>query len=98
MAYDVFFDNIGVLSVPPQFSNTVNLTRANNNSGFLANGGISPAFGLKGSTPAAVRTVTSAYITDPKPPYSINYNLSAEHVFAKDYALEVGYLGTKGVI
>lgn len=38
MAYDVFFDNIGVLSVPPQFSNTVDLTHANNSPGFLANG------------------------------------------------------------
>lgn len=62
MAYDVFFDNSGVLSVPPQFSDTVDLTHANNNPGFLANGGISEAFGLNGSTPAALRAATSAYI------------------------------------
>ena len=97
MAYDVLFDNIGVLSVPPQFSNTVDLTHANNNPGFLANGGISQAFGLTGSTPAALRAATSAFIPDQKLPYSINYNLSVQHVFAKDYTLEVGYLGTKGV-
>jgi hypothetical protein len=59
MAYDVFFDNIGVLSVPPQFSNTVDLTHANDSPGFLANGGISPAFGLAGSTPAQLRAATS---------------------------------------
>ena len=97
MAYDVFFDNIGVLSVPPQFSNTVDLTHANNNPGFLANGGISPAFGLAGNTPAQLRAATSAYIPDQKLPYSINYNLTVEHVFAKDYTLDVGYIGTKGV-
>ena len=97
MAYDVFFDNIGVLSVPPQFSNTVDLTHANNNPGFLANGGISQAFGLNGNTPAALRAATSAYIPDQKLPYSINYNLSIQHVFAQGYTLEVGYLGTKGV-
>jgi hypothetical protein len=97
MAYDVFFDNIGVLSVPPQFSNTVDLTHANNNPAFLANGGISQAFGLSGSTPAALRAATSAFIPDQKLPYSINYNLSVQHVFAKDYTLEVGYIGTKGV-
>ncbi len=97
MAYDVFFDNIGVLSVPPQFSNTVDLTHANSNPGFLASGGISPAFGLTGSTPAALRAATSSFIPDQKLPYSINYNLSVEHVFARDYTLEVGYLGTKGV-
>jgi hypothetical protein len=97
MAYDVFFDNIGILSVPPQFSNTVDLTHANNNPGFLAGGGISQAFGLNGSTPAALRAATSAYIPDHKLPYSINYNLSVEHIFAKGYTLDVGYLGTKGV-
>jgi hypothetical protein len=59
MAYDVFFDNVGVLSVPPQFSNTVDLTHANDNPGFLANGGISPAFGLAGGTPAQLRAATS---------------------------------------
>ena len=97
MAYDVFFDNIGVLSVPPQFSSTVDLTHANNNSGFLANGGISPAYGLAGITPAQLRAATSAYIPDQKLPYSINYNLTVEHVFAKDYTVDVGYIGTKGV-
>jgi hypothetical protein len=97
MAYDVFFDNIGILSVPPQFSNTVDLTHANDNPGFLANGGISPAFGLTGNTPAQLRAATSAFIPDQKLPYSINYNLTVEHVFAKDYTLDVGYIGTKGV-
>ena len=97
MAYDVFFDNVGVLSVPPQFSNTVDLTHANNNPGFLANGGISPAFGLAGNTPAQLRAATSTFIPDQKLPYSINYNLTVEHVFAKDYTLDVGYIGTKGV-
>ena len=97
MAYDVFFDNIGVLSVPPQFSNTVDLTHANDNPGFLANGGISPAFGLAGSTPAQLRAATSTFTPDQKLPYSINYNLSVEHVFARDYTLSVGYIGTKGV-
>jgi hypothetical protein len=38
-----------------------------------------------------------AFIPDQKLPYSINYNLTVEHVFAKDYTLDVGYIGTKGV-
>jgi hypothetical protein len=97
MAYDGFFDNIGVLSVPPQFSNTVDLTHANDNPGFLANGGISPAFGLAGTTPAQLRAATSSYIPDQKLPYAINYNLTVQHVFAKDYTVDVGYIGTKGV-
>ena len=97
LAYDVLFDNIGVLSVPPQFSNTVDLTHANSNPGFLAQGGISPSFGLAGSSPAQLRAATSAYIPNQTLPYSINYNLTVEHVFRNDYTLEVGYVGTKGV-
>jgi hypothetical protein len=97
LAYDVLFDNIGVLSVPPQFSNTVDLTHANSTPGFLAQGGISPSFGLAGSSPAQLRAATSAYIPNQTLPYSINYNLTAEHVFRNDYTLQVGYVGTKGV-
>ena len=44
-----------------------------------------------------MRAATSAFIPDQKLPYSINYNLTVEHVFAKDYTLDVGYIGTKGV-
>ena len=66
-------------------------------AGFLANGGISPAFGLAGTTPAQLRAATSSYIPDQKLPYAINYNLTVQHVFAKDYTLDVGYIGTKGV-
>jgi hypothetical protein len=97
MAYDVIFDNVGVLSVPPQFSTTVDLTHANSNPGFLAQGGISPSFGLAGTSPAQLRAATSAYIPNQTLPYSINYNLTVEHVFRNDYTLDAGYIGTKGV-
>ena len=97
MAYDVIFDNVGVLSVPPQFSTTVDLTHANSNPGFLAQGGIGPSFGLAGTSPAQLRAATAAYIPNQTLPYSVNYNLTVEHVFRNDYTLDAGYIGTKGV-
>jgi len=39
MAYDVLFDNIGILSLPPQLSTSVDVT-GNPGTGFLAGGGI----------------------------------------------------------
>jgi hypothetical protein len=42
--------------------------------------------------PATVLTVQSGMV----PPYSQNWNLSLERVLAKDYLLDVRYVGTKG--
>ena len=41
LAYDVLYDNIGILAVPPQVGTTVDIT-GNGAANFLANGGISP--------------------------------------------------------
>ncbi len=43
-------------------------------------------------SPATVLTVQSGMV----PPYSQNWNLSVERVIAKDYLLDVRYVGTKG--
>ena len=40
---------------------------------------------------------TAAYIPDQKLPYSIQWNLGIQHVFAKDYTFEARYLGTRGM-
>ena len=96
MAYDVIFDNVGLNAVPPQFATTVNRTLGVGNN-FLANGGITQAEGLTSSTAAAARAASSAYLPDQLLPYSINYSFEVQHVFAKDYTLNVRYLGTRGV-
>lgn len=97
-AYDVLYDNIGILAVPPQLGTTVDVTGAGTPN-FLANGGILPtAQGAANCTDAAsCREATSAYIPDQKLPYSIQWNLGVQHVFANNYTLEVRYLGTRGV-
>jgi hypothetical protein len=96
MAYDVLFDNIGLNTVPPEFATTVDVTNQNLPN-FLANGGITQSQGLSSLTPAAARRATSSYIPDQLLPYSVNWNFGVQHIFARDYTLEVRYVGTQGV-
>jgi hypothetical protein len=65
---------------------------------FLANGGIPPNV-LPGATtdPAAARAATSAFIPDQQVPYSISWSLTYQREFHKNYALELRYLGSRGV-
>jgi hypothetical protein len=101
MAYDVIFDNVGSTAYPPQLSTTVD---ANNYTKlfvapFLANGGIFPGSVASGGnlSQADARAGTSSYIYDQKLPYSIQWNVGIQHVFAKDYTFEARYLGSRGV-
>jgi hypothetical protein len=95
MSYDVIFDNLGLNAVPPQFSTLISLDPGGSN--FLKNGGISPSQSVAPLTPADARASTAYYIPDQTLPYALNWNLGVQHVFAKDYTLEVRYLGTRGV-
>jgi hypothetical protein len=97
IAYDQIFDNVGTTTRPPQATSTVDLTNANNNTGFLAAGGISPNAVAPALTPAAARAATSGYLPDQKLGYAINWNFGVQQVFAKDYTAEVRYLGNRGV-
>jgi hypothetical protein len=97
MAYDVIFDNVGLNAVPPEFSTTVNVPTLGVGTNFLQNGGITQSQGLTSLTPAAARKATSAYLPDQLLSYSVNYSFEVQHVFAKDYTLNVRYLGTRGV-
>ncbi|MDE3195190.1 MAG: TonB-dependent receptor [Acidobacteriota bacterium] len=96
MAYDVIYDNIGILDLPPQFSTTVDVTGAGTPN-FLASGGIAETAQGTALSAADLRAATSAFIPDQKLPYSIQWNLGVQHVFARDYTLDVRYLGTRGV-
>ena len=93
MAYDQWFDNIGIQARPPQATSVVILT-GKPGTGFLANGAIPNTAGST-LTPAAARASTSYYL-DPlqRLPYAITYNIGAEHSFGKDYTLGARYVGT----
>ena len=111
MAYDVHYDNIGILSLPPQLSVTENVNPTLTTQNFLADGGLPPGKG--GVTnynlanpdcagfPTAVacqQAFTSTYYpSNVKDPKSINYTLGVQHTFWNDYTAEVRYVGTRGI-
>ncbi|MFN7925678.1 MAG: TonB-dependent receptor [Bryobacteraceae bacterium] len=98
MAYDQAYQNLGILSLPPQFFTTSNVDLTSGATGFLANGGLTaPSASGTALSAADARSLTSAFVPDQKRPYSINWTVGVRKVFARDYAVEVRYLGTRGV-
>jgi hypothetical protein len=96
IAYDQTFNNIGSAIRPPQATSQITLT-ANSNTGFLASGGI-PSTSLPATpTLAQLRTATTGWAPDQKLGYAINWNFGIQHSFAKDYVVDIRYLGTRGV-
>lgn len=95
LAYDYIFDNLYILALPPQANQTIDADPYVPN--FLANGGIRDIPQASNPTPAELRAVTSAYIPDQEVPYSITYTASFQRQFAKNYSVEVRYLGTRGI-
>jgi hypothetical protein len=96
MAYDQVFDNVGTNARPPQATSTVDAP-VTEIPGFLANGGIKPNASQTTLTPAAARAATSSYLGNQKNGYAINWSMSVQHVFARDYTLEARYVGNRGV-
>src|SRR5579862_7323862 len=90
IAYDQIFDNVGTNATPPQASATVNADpNAYPNGGFLASGAISANSVPASLSPAQARAASSSYLPDQKVGYAINWNIGIQHVFHKDYTLEV---------
>jgi hypothetical protein len=108
VATDVIFDNLGRAYRPPQLSPlcdvTISVQTASchfSTTAFLANGGLPGNNGagyLTYATPTAARNATGYFLPQNAVlPYSENYNLGIQHVFARKYTLEVRYVGTRGL-
>ena len=110
IAYDVLFDNLGLLSFPPQYSSTnsvgdgnINYTgKINPNPGdpnFLTNGGLPPGNGglATFTSIAAQRAATAAFVPNQVTPYAESYSLQIERSFASSYTASVQYIGTRGI-
>ena len=97
MAYDYIFDNLYILSLPPQAQQTIDQTGPPYAPNYLANGGIPNVLLPTGNDPAAARAATSSFIDDQEVPYSLTWTGSFQRQFAKDYSIEVRYLGTRGI-
>jgi len=93
--YDQLFDNLGILSMPPQLQVTVDTTPLT--GAFLAGGAIPNSASAGPLSPADARMLTGGYIPDQKLPKSIQWNFGIQHVFASNYTFEARYLGTRGV-
>ncbi len=99
LAYDVLYDNIGILAVPPQIGATHDVDLATQTAGFLAGGGLKGGgTGITILDEPTARFQTSNWIPPQvKFPYSINWNFGVQHSFGKDFTAEIRYVGTRGV-
>lgn len=100
MAYDQVYQNLGILSLPPQFVTTIDRSPADGDQhGFLAAGGIrnpNPGGGANLS-PEDARLQTASYVPNQQRPYSVNWTIGIQQVVARDYTIEIRYLGNRGV-
>jgi Carboxypeptidase regulatory-like domain len=97
MGYDVLYDNIGILSLPPEFGSTVDVDLTTQTPNFLANGGIKPGgTGLTTFATAAdaIAATSNHVVENIKLPVAIQWTLGVQHSFAKAYTVEVRYVGT----
>jgi hypothetical protein len=98
-SYDMLFDNLGLLTLPPQASTTVDVTGSNDNgsyTNFLANGGIKPTTAGAVLSRADAIGGTSGYVPNQIRPSSLQWNIGIQRVFHENYTFESRYLGTRG--
>lgn len=96
LSYDQIFDNIGNNVRGPQ-ATAIFTTPVSTALGYLAGGAI-PASALPATlTPTQARAATTGWLPDQKLGYAVNWNFGVQHSFAKDYVVDVRYVGTRGV-
>ncbi|MEP6743344.1 MAG: carboxypeptidase regulatory-like domain-containing protein [bacterium] len=97
MAYDYIFDNLYILSLPPQAQQTIDTTGPPYTPNYLANGGIPNVLIPAADDAASARAGTSAFIDDQQVPYSLTWTGSFQRQFGQNWVFEARYLGTRGV-
>jgi hypothetical protein len=96
---DVLFDNLGLNAAPLSLATTENVPSLTTQTpNFLANGGLPAQISNAVFTnPAQERTAISAYLPNQILPYSEQWTLGVQRVFARAYTAEVRYVGTRGI-
>ncbi|NYF78723.1 carboxypeptidase regulatory-like domain-containing protein [Granulicella arctica] len=106
MSYDVLFDNLGLLSFPPQYSSTNDVGDGKTgikNPGdpdFLKDGGLPAGTGTLNTFTndlAGQKAATSAYLPNQQLPYAETWSLGVQRVIGSNYTAEIRYLGTRGI-
>ncbi len=93
-AYDQIRDNLGLLTVPPEFSSTVDVTGLNQGN-FLANGGIAPNAVASSPTTQQLISETSGIMPHVLlRPEVITWNADVQHVVGENLTLDLRYVGT----
>lgn len=105
LAYDVTFQNLTLLQLPPQLQTeqNPNLTCSGaagpppawcgSGSGFLAGGGLAQV-NVPPTTQADARSATQSLIVDTKAPEVYTWSLGVQHELTRNSRIEVRYLGT----
>ena len=97
MGYDYIFDNLYILSNPPQLQQTNDVdTTLPPTPGFLASGGL-PDSPVAITDPVVARQNTGAFIPDQEVPYSLTWTGSYQRQFGTDWSFEARYVGTRGI-
>ena len=106
-AYDVIFQNLPLLQLPPQLQQELDpgqactLTPAPSwcatGTNFIAGGGLPGTFIPQTLDPASARAFTQGLIVDTVAPESYTWMLSIQREFLRDYTVEVRYLGNRGL-
>lgn len=107
MGYDYIFDNLYILSLPPQAQQTIDTTVGGTppgggaaftyTPGYLAAGGIPNVLAPAGTSALAARAATGSWVPDQEVPYSLTWTGSFQRQFGTNWSAEVRYLGTRGV-
>ncbi|PYS74475.1 MAG: TonB-dependent receptor [Acidobacteria bacterium] len=97
MGYDYIFDNLYILSNPPQLQQTNAIdTSLASTPNFLANGAL-PDSPVAITDPVVARQNTAAFIPDQEVPYSLTWTGSYQRQFGTDWSFEARYVGTRGI-
>ncbi len=108
LAYDVTFQNLTLLQLPPQLQSEQNpdLTCSGaagtppawcaTGRGFLAGGGLAQV-NIPPTTQADARSATQSLIVDTKAPEVYTWSLGVQHQLWKNAGVEVRYLGTDSI-
>lgn len=100
LSYDVLYDNLGLLTLPPELFTTVDAAQGTGGYGltnFLANGGLPPNGPSSSFSAADARANTSGYVPDVQRPEAYTWNFDIQHEFAGHYLFDTFYLGTRGL-
>ena len=97
MSYDYIFDNLYILTLPPQAQQLVDQTGPPYAPNYLANGGIRNVLAPSTGSPETARASTTAFIDDQEVPYSLSWTGSIQRQLGQEWSAEVRYLGTRGI-